>query len=153
VVSFFIRLHQASSGFIKRTRPSEVSTSRYALPMSSVPQSEPMVIVLVALEPELRGFHEDPALLPLLKQPPGAPIGVVVDATRLAIMSSPGLAQLVMLRRRLQCQAGRIRIAGANSDIERMIRVCHLDEFFGIDATVTDAVEALRAPIDKASHD
>lgn len=102
-----------------------------------------MVVVLVANEPELRGFHEDPALEPLLRQPPGTPIGVVIDTTRLVMMSSPGLAQLVMLRRRLQCASGRIRIAGANSDIERMLRVCHLDEFFGIDATVTEAVEAL----------
>jgi anti-anti-sigma factor len=104
-----------------------------------------MVVVLVAKDPELRGFHEDPALDPLLRQPPGTPFGVVIDATGLVMMSSPGLAQLVMLRRRLQCATGRIRIAGANIDIERMIRVCHLDEFFGIDATVIEAVEAIKS--------
>ncbi len=49
------------------------------------------------------------------------------------------------LRRILSSKAGRIRIAGASEHVQRVIRVCHLDEFFGVDASVEEATAKLNS--------
>jgi len=111
--------------------------------MSDTAQNQPRILVLVAHDPQLTNLCEHPAITEIAKLSKSAKVGVVVDISALPIMSSPGLAQLVKLRRDLGCASGWIRVAGANEDICRMLHVCHLDEFFGVDDSVEHAVRAL----------
>lgn len=101
--------------------------------------------MVVARDPQLTTLKEDPGIVALLKLAKAGitRVGVVVDCSGLPVMSSAGLAQLVKLKRDLGCASGRIRVAGANDDIGRMLHVCHLDEFFGIDTDVVHATSEL----------
>ncbi len=70
---------------------------------------------------------------------------VVVSLEKLPIISSAGLATLVILHRTLGRSGGSIRLAEACEEIIRLMRFTKLDTFFRLDPTVDDAVARLNA--------
>ncbi len=121
------------------------SSSGYAGPVSQPPSSEPAVVVVVATSQDLTGLRERPEIAALLDLPEAqrARAGVIIDASGLKLISSRGLAELIMLRRELASGDGRIRIAAACEQVRKVVTVCHLDEFFELDESVSDAREQL----------
>ena len=119
----------------------------YAGPVSQLPSSEPAVVVVVATSPDLTGLRETPDIATLvdLPEPQRARAGVIIDASGLELISSRGLAELIMLRRELASGVGRIRIAAACEQVRKVVTVCHLDEFFAFDESINGAREQLHA--------
>lgn len=113
--------------------------------MDKTPNTQPPVVVWVAQSTDLAGVREDDQIVALMELPEDqrAQAGVVIDVSGIELVTSRGMAELIMLRRELGSEKGRIRIAACCEQVERVIRVCHLDEFFGIDDTVDEARERL----------
>ncbi len=113
-------------------------------PTSST-DSQPAIIELVAEDPNLTNLSKAPELVALEDLAADAcnRTGVIIDVSQLSLVTSRGLAELVLIRRNLKAAAGRIILAGACDQIERIVSVCHLDNYFGCTQTVVEARERL----------
>lgn len=120
----------------------------YSAGVTDSPETQPTIIVLVASDQDLADLRDAPELAALLDQSQHTctHAGVIVDVSGLETLTSRGLAELIVVRRMLCSKAGCIRVAGANAHVQRVMRVCHLDEFFGVDASVEKAKDNLLCP-------
>lgn len=102
------------------------------------------VLVLTPEEQGLKLLRDDRVVGPWLTRAVGRPM-CVVNLERVSIVSSAGLASLVILRRTLAKRAGLVRVSGASPDVMRLIEFTKLHYFFDFDATVDDSVDRLLA--------
>ncbi|MFM1936278.1 MAG: Anti-anti-sigma-B factor [Planctomycetota bacterium] len=65
--------------------------------------------------------------------------GVIVDCARLDILSSAGLASLLMLHRRMKDHGGEVKIAGLQGMSVQVLRLAKLDSIFQLYPDVAQA--------------
>jgi anti-sigma B factor antagonist len=65
--------------------------------------------------------------------------GVIVDCARLDILSSAGLASLLMLHRRMKDHGGEVKIAGLQGMSVQVLRLAKLDGIFQLYPDVAQA--------------
>lgn len=69
---------------------------------------------------------------------------VVIDLTGVTFMDSSGFGTLLGATRRLRPAGGGLHLAGANSTIQRMLRLTRLDSIMQLHESSEEAVRALR---------
>lgn len=70
--------------------------------------------------------------------------GVIVDCAKLDILSSAGLAKLLMMYRQMQTHGGEVKIAGLQGMSVQVLRLARLDGVFQIYPDVSAARLAFR---------
>lgn len=65
--------------------------------------------------------------------------GVIVDCSKLDILSSAGLAKLIMLHKRMKQHGGDVRIAGLQGMSVQVLRLARLDRVFQVYPDVSQA--------------
>lgn len=68
---------------------------------------------------------------------------VVIDLSGVTFMDSSGFGTLLGATRRLRPAGGGLYLAGANTTIQRMLRLTRLDTIMGLYETAEDAVRAV----------
>jgi anti-sigma B factor antagonist len=68
---------------------------------------------------------------------------VVIDLSGVTFMDSSGFGTLLGATRRLRPVGGGLYLAGANTTIQRMLRLTRLDTIMGLYETAEDAVRAV----------
>lgn len=68
---------------------------------------------------------------------------VVIDLSGVTFMDSSGFGTLLGATRRLRPTGGGLYLAGANTTIQRMLRLTRLDTIMGLYETAEDAVRAV----------
>ena len=76
--------------------------------------------------------------------------GVIVDCSKLDILSSAGLGRLLMLHKRMRQHGGEVRIAGLKGMAVQVLRMAKLDGIFELYADVSQARLAFRPKPDGA---
>ena len=71
--------------------------------------------------------------------------GVIVDCTKLDILSSAGLAKLLMLHRRMKAVGGDVKIAGLQGMSVQVLRLARLDSLFQLYPDVSQARLSFRS--------
>lgn len=69
---------------------------------------------------------------------------IIVDCTKLAFMSSMGMATLMRLHKRLAGSGGNVKVANVQSMIAELLHVARLDKIFEIYPNVNQARLAFR---------
>lgn len=67
---------------------------------------------------------------------------LILDFARLAFINSPGIGAIVAAHNRARAQGGALRIAQANRNVDRMLRLTHLDQVIPLHATLAEALAA-----------
>lgn len=70
--------------------------------------------------------------------------GVIVDCAKLDILSSAGLAKLLMMHRQMQPHGGEVKVAGLQGMSVQVLRLARLDGVFGLYPDVPAARLAFR---------
>jgi anti-anti-sigma factor len=65
--------------------------------------------------------------------------GVIVDCSKLDILSSAGLAKLLMLHKRMQQHGGEVKVAGLQGMSVQILRLARLDKIFQLYPDVSQA--------------
>lgn len=65
--------------------------------------------------------------------------GVIVDCSKLDILSSAGLAKLIMLHKRMKQHGGDVKIAGLQGMSVQVLRLARLDRVFQVYPDVSQA--------------
>lgn len=76
---------------------------------------------------------------------------VILDCTRLGVLSSTGMGAILALHGRMRSQGGDVRVAGLGGAAMQALRIMHLDRLFGCYPDVDQARMAFRstrAPLD-----
>ena len=70
--------------------------------------------------------------------------GVIVDCSKLDIISSTGLGRLLMLHQRIKAQGGEVKLAGLRGMLVQVLQLSRLDKVFEIYPDVSQARLAFR---------
>ena len=71
--------------------------------------------------------------------------GVIVDCSKLDILSSAGLAKLLMMHKRMKQAGGEVRIAGLKGMSVQVLRLARLDGLFQLYPDVSQARLSFRS--------
>jgi len=71
--------------------------------------------------------------------------GIIVDCAKLDILSSAGLAKLLMLHKRMDQHGGTVKIAGLQGMSVQVLRLARLDKMFELYPDVAQARLSFRA--------
>jgi anti-sigma B factor antagonist len=71
--------------------------------------------------------------------------GVIIDCSKLDILSSAGLAKLLMMHKRMKQAGGEVRIAGLKGMSVQVLRLARLDSLFQLYPDVSQARLSFRA--------
>jgi anti-sigma B factor antagonist len=70
--------------------------------------------------------------------------GVIVDCSKLDIISSAGLGKLLMLHKRMRAIGGEVKLAGLKGMLVQVLRLARLDSMFAMYPDVSQARLAFR---------
>jgi len=71
---------------------------------------------------------------------------VILDCSRLEVLSSTGLASLLLLHHRMRKIGGDVKVAGLRGTLMQVVRISRLDRVFDCHADVSAARLAFRPP-------
>jgi anti-sigma B factor antagonist len=74
----------------------------------------------------------------------GTPIRLVIDFSDVNLISSTFLSKLILLQRRVDSTAGRLRLCEMSPLIQQVFRTSNLDRLFKIDRDQRSAVESFQ---------
>lgn len=89
-------------------------------------------------------LNEEGQLADLFQAVSGGGVRLVLDLSRVALLTSAGIGELVRLVAHANTQEARVVLAAPAAFVANILEVTHLDRFFVIHPTVAAAVSALR---------
>jgi anti-anti-sigma factor len=119
-----------------------------AMSMSTRPLEPDILFALLPAEPQLQ--PELAVLRQLVAQAPGQHL--IVDFSRVEIITSPSIGNLLLLRKTLSQQGRRLILCNVRMAAKCILRVAGLDSLFEFAADKADAQRRCRADAPKAMH-
>jgi anti-sigma B factor antagonist len=74
----------------------------------------------------------------------GSPIRLIVDFSEVNLISSTFLSKLILLQRRIDSTAGRMRLCEMSPVIQQVFRTSNLDRLFRIDRDLRTAIDSFQ---------
>ncbi len=74
----------------------------------------------------------------------GTPIRLVLDFSKVNLISSSTLSKLILIQRRIDATRGKLRLCELSPILQQVFRTSNLDRLFAIDRDLRTSLEALK---------